>query len=94
MKHVLIAFVLQALVFLFSGSTALGAAFATAYFIGREIAQAEYRGIEAYYEGKRANAPWWVGFQARNWNTKSMLDWILPALATHVVALAFPLISL
>ena len=65
----------------------VGAAFAIAFFLGREITQAEYRNIEHNYGGKRANMPWYGGFEPKAWTTKGMLDWILPSVA--VFALAF-----
>jgi len=65
----------------------LGALFAIGYYLGREMAQAEYRVIQEVYGGKRANMPWWGGFQRRAWNTKSILDWALPSIAVIIVAL-------
>ena len=65
----------------------VGAAFASAFFIGREITQAEYRNIEHNYGGKRANMPWYGGFEPRAWTIKGLLDWILPSVV--VIALAF-----
>ena len=46
-------------------------------FIGREIAQAEYRYIQAH-GGKRAACPWWCGFHPSAWNAKALADWLLP----------------
>lgn len=60
------------------------AAMAAAFYCGREHAQAEYRAIKSFYGGKRANAPWWSGFERRAWNAKAMADW----LALVVVAVA------
>lgn len=54
------------------------------FFLGREHAQAEYRVIEHFYEGKRANMPWYGGFERRAWNVKSILDFVLPIVATTV----------
>jgi len=65
----------------------VGAAAASAFFIGREITQAEYRNIEHNYGGKRANMPWYGGFQKQAWTTKSLLDWILPTAVTVAVAI-------
>jgi hypothetical protein len=63
-----------------------GAAFAAAFFIGREIAQAEYRSIVSHYGNRRANAPWWVGFERRAWTRKGLADFILPTAAVAAVA--------
>lgn len=58
--------------------------------IGREYAQAEYRLINGWYGGKRANMPTLAPLrEARAWNSKSMLDWIAPAVAVSVVTLMF-----
>jgi len=56
-----------------------------AFYIGREIAQSEYRYIQAH-GGKRANCPWWCGFVPSAWTLKSLLDWALP-LAVSLAAL-------
>jgi len=84
-NHVLVAVAIQLLFAPFSWW--LGAVFAIGYYLGRETAQAEYRVIQEVYGGKRANMPWWGGFQRRAWNTKSILDWALPSIAVIIVAL-------
>jgi hypothetical protein len=65
----------------------LGALFAIGYYLGREMAQAEYRVIQTYYGSKRADMPWWGAFQRRAWDTKAVLDWVLPSLAVTLVAI-------
>jgi hypothetical protein len=50
------------------------------FYVGREIAQAEYRAIEHFYGKIRGNAPWYCGFELRAWNLKSLLDFLLPLL--------------
>jgi len=53
----------------------------TMFFVGREHAQAEQRGISRYYENKRAIAPWYVGFERRSWDLDSfVIDLLLPIL--------------
>lgn len=64
----------------------LGAAFAIAYYLGREMAQAEYRIIQSRYAGKRANMPWWGGFQRKAWNRDAVLDWLLPTIFVVLTA--------
>jgi len=86
MIHIPIALFMQFIVALAFNVWA-GAMFAAAFFIGREITQAEYRNIEHNYGGKRANMPWYGGFQPKAWTIKGLLDWILPSVA--VFALAF-----
>lgn len=86
MSHVLIAVSLQAMFGLIGGRWWLGAIAATIFFIGREITQAEYRWIAAYGHGRRANMPWWGGFDPAAWNLKSLTDMLLPALVTVLIA--------
>ena len=56
-----------------------------AFYLGREVAQAEYRYIEAH-GGKRAACPWWCGFLPSAWTAKGMLDWLLPLAACSACA--------
>ena len=57
------------------------------FYLGREIAQAEYRYIEAH-GGKRANCPSWCGFIPSAWTLKGLLDWALPMLVSSAFAFA------
>lgn len=50
---------------------------AAAFYAGRELAQAEYRYIEAH-GGKRYDCSWFCGFLPDAWTEKSVLDWLLP----------------
>lgn len=61
---------------------------AAAFYAGREHAQAEYRWIEHHGGGRRANMPWWGGFDLKVWSLKSALDWALPV----VVAVIFSVV--
>lgn len=88
LAHPVIALVLQAIIGLVSGDWWVGAAAGSFYFIGREYAQAEYRNIEHYYGGRRANMPYWGGFEPRAWTVKGLLDFILPTICVTLVALA------
>jgi len=63
-----------------------GALFASGYYFGREMAQAEYRVIQQYYDDRRSKMPWYGAFEARAWDKKSMLDWVLPATVTIAIA--------
>lgn len=83
--HILIALTLQAACGLTTGDWLAGGLFAAGIFVGREHAQAEYRWIETYGKRKRANMPWWGGFDPRVWNRKSMLDWLAPLAAVTIV---------
>lgn len=48
-----------------------------AFYMGRELAQAEYRYIEAHGK-KRANCPWYCGIFLSAWTWKSFFDFVLP----------------
>jgi len=65
-----------------TGNWLAGAMLGSGFFIGREHAQAEYRAIQNYYGGKRANMPEFEGLKPRNWNVKSLLDFVFPVIAT------------
>lgn len=87
LEHTLFALALQAAIGLLTRNWWAGAALASAYFIGREFAQAEYRWIELYGHGLRANMPWWDPFDLRVWpKLDQWIDWIGPLVATSGVA--------
>lgn len=89
MAHLIIALNIQAALYLLCGDFWIGAALAIGLFAGREHAQAEYRWIERYGLGLRANMPWHGGFQARVWNIKSILDVALPVAGVIIAAVVF-----
>lgn len=85
--HIIIALAVQALVGLTTGDWWAGAAWGAGFYVGRELAQAEYRWIETYGQGRRANMPRWGAFDPRVWRKlDSWLDWALPAAAVVLVA--------
>lgn len=88
LAHPVIALVIQAVLGVISGDWWVGAAAGSFYFIGREYAQAEYRNIEANYDGIRARMPYFGGFEPRAWTRKGLLDFILPSITVILVALA------
>ena len=61
---------------------------AAAFYAGRELAQAEYRYIEAS-GGKRYENAWFCGFLPSAWTTKSVWDWIVPVLIAAGWSLIF-----
>lgn len=86
--HIVLALVIQLTIRLLLGSWPAGAAAAIAWAVSREITQAEYRWIEHYGAGLRANMPWWGGLDARVWHyADPWLDWIAPTAAVVVVTL-------
>ena len=85
----MIALIIQVILVLITKNFWIGAAAGSFYFIGREYAQAEYRNIEANYEGIRANMPWWGGLQPRAWTQKGLLDFITPTIVVVLIALRY-----
>jgi hypothetical protein len=77
-SHVFITLTLMGLSFIILGTAFYGGFFAVAYYIGRELAQAEERTIRMHYGGRRENMPLGAGFHKKAWNRKSVLDWVLP----------------
>ncbi len=87
-EHAFWALVLQALVGVLTRNWWAGAALACGYFIGREVAQAEYRWIEEFGQGLRAHMPWWGAFDPRVWPKADQLaDWIGPLVVTPLAAI-------
>jgi len=85
--HLIVALFVQAAIGLLTGDWWAGAAAGAALFIGREQAQAEYRWIETYGKQRRANMPWWGGFDPRVWHgLHSWTDWLVPSFAVVLCA--------
>ncbi|CAH0495769.1 hypothetical protein [Novosphingobium sp. CECT 9465] len=86
-EHALAALAIQAVIGFATRNWWAGAALACGYFIGRELAQAEYRWIEQFGKGLRANLPWWGAFDLRVWpKADQWADWIGPIAATTTAA--------
>lgn len=85
LMHALAAVTVQCLCGLKWGRWGMGGALGSLWFIAREHTQAEYRWIANLGAGKRANMPWWGGFDRRVWNMPSMLDWVVPVMACATV---------
>jgi len=86
-EHALVALLLQVAIGLMTRQWWAGAALACGYFLGRELAQAEYRWIEQFGHGLRANMPWWGAFDLRVWpKADQWADWIGPVAATCALA--------
>lgn len=86
-QHILLAVVIQLAVFVLLRSWAAGALAACAWSISREITQAEYRWIEQFGSGLRANMPWWGGLDLSVWQKPDpWLDWALPCLTVMTIA--------
>lgn len=87
--HALAAVVVQTAIGFLTGNWFTGGAFGCLWFLAREHTQAEYRWIAKFGGGKRANMPWWGGFDPKAWDRASLLDWAVPvALCTIVYSIA------
>lgn len=87
-EHALYAAAVQVTIGLLTGNWWAGAALAASYFIGREVAQAEYRWIEQFGGGLRANMPWHGAFDRRVWqNADQIADWLGPVVTTLAIAI-------
>ena len=94
LQHIVLAILIQTAVALPLRSWAAGAAVASAWAISREITQAEYRWIEHFGSGLRANMPWWGGLDPAVWQRLDpWLDWMIPSLVVIAIALAMKLQS-
>jgi hypothetical protein len=71
LEHLLIALAVQAAVGFATGNWWIGAALMSGVLMGREHAQAEYKWIEHYGQGRRANLPWWGWADPRVWDVHS-----------------------
>ena len=86
-EHIIPALLVQLAISLLLRSLPAGAASACIWSISREITQAEYRWIEQFGGGLRANMPWWGGLDYRVWmKLDPWLDWILPSLLAIAIA--------
>lgn len=85
--HIAIAILIQVPVALGLSSWNGGAVAASTWAMSRELTQAEYRWIDAYGAGRRANMPWWGGFDPRVWQKLDpWLDFLAPTLAVIAIA--------
>jgi hypothetical protein len=89
--HILLSVGIQLLVVARWRSWGAGAVAGAAWTIAREITQAEYRWIERFGGGLRANMPWWGGFDLRVWqHVDPWIDWIAPTLLVIILAWTAP----
>lgn len=87
--HALMAVLMQCVVGLAFDLWGAGGAIGCMWFIAREHTQAEYRWIAQFGAGKRANMPWWGGFDWRVWDLPSLYDFLAPLVATSVIWFIF-----
>ena len=87
--HLIISLLVQLVVVAGTRNWWGGALTSAGWAISREITQAEYRWIEQFGGGHRANMPWWGGFDPAVWHKLDpWLDWIAPTLLASLIALA------
>jgi hypothetical protein len=91
--HSAYALLFMVIIGLLTGNLFAGVCVGSAFFMGREHAQSEYRVIQKFYDGKRENMPWYGGFEPRGWNKKSVLDFVLPIAATTIVFIIIKLVG-
>ena len=89
LEHAATAVGVQLLVGVCTGNWWIGGLLACCWFIAREHTQAEYRWIEQFGQGLRANLPWWGTLDPRAWSRASVLDWVAPVAACTAVWLAW-----
>ena len=89
-SHLVISLGLQGLFYVVHGDLWLGAVAGLFFYLGREIAQAEYRGIEASPTKLRKDFPLLGGFYPKYWTRKAFLaDLAIPASVVTLIALFF-----
>lgn len=88
LEHLLVSIGIQAVIGLTTGNWWAGGAVAAAFYIGREQAQAEYRWIAWFGNGKRENLKWWNALEPKVWNTHNFFwNLTLPIVGVTGVAL-------
>jgi hypothetical protein len=90
LSHLVTSLTLQGLFFVVHGDLWLGAVAALFFYLGREIAQAEYRGIEGSPTKLRKDFPLLGGFYPKYWTRKAFLaDLVIPSSLTILIAIIY-----
>lgn len=79
-EHALFALLMLAVIGWPTGNWWAGAAFGSAFFLGREHAQREY------HLGDPSKLPPWAGFDIWNWSLDAKLDLIVPVIVVGLAA--------
>ena len=83
-----VSLTLQGLFYLVHRDLWMGAVAALFFYLGREIAQAEYRGIEGSHTKLRKDFPLLGGFYPKYWTRKAFLaDLVIPSSLTILIAI-------
>jgi hypothetical protein len=83
--HALYAIGFQFFLGISTGNFWLGMAFGSAFFLGREVAQREYKISKG---GSVKELKPWAGFDIINWGLDAKLDLLFPIIGTSLVALS------
>jgi len=84
LQHALWAVLFQVPLGLVTGNFWLGVALGSGFFLGREVAQREYKLTNG---GSVKGLKPWVGFDILKWGLDAKLDLAFPVLATVAVAI-------
>jgi hypothetical protein len=86
--HILICIALQGIGYALTKNPFIGAIAGIFFFAGREIAQAEYKNIEASQSKLRKDMSVFGGFNPKYWTLKAMLaDLTIPSLIVITLAI-------
>ena len=89
-SHILICISFQLLIFIFTKNLFIGALAGTFFFAGREIAQTEYRNIQASQSKLRKDMPMLGGLDVKFWTAKSAFaDLLIPSGIVFSIAFLF-----
>ena len=85
-SHVFITAMVMIAAYLLGYSVVIAGAFTVAYWLGREIAQAEERYM-AMKRINRAMAPCCMVLKREAWTVKGVLDWVAPLFTVIILIL-------
>ena len=87
-QHILICLALQAIGYVLTKNPFIGTIAGVFFFAGREIAQNEYRYIEALPSKLRKDMPLFGGLNPKYWTIKSLVaDLTIPSLIVITLAI-------
>ena len=87
-SHILICLAFQGIGYALTKNPFIGAIAGIFFFLGREIAQAEYRNIEASESKLRKNMSAFGGLNPKYWTQKALIaDLTIPSLLVITIAI-------
>ena len=87
-SHILICLALQGIGYALTKNPFIGAIAGIFFFVGREIAQAEYKNIEASPSKLRKDMSVFGGFNPKYWTLKSLIaDLTIPSVIVITIAI-------